>query len=271
MKKIINYYYGLYPNKIIKKYNNFIFEYGNKYYSLYEIKDIVDIEKIYELSNYLFNNGIKTYRLLLTNEGNYYIYYNNNYYVLLIIEKNYNEKITLMDIINFLNINFNIEHIDWKKLWIDKNNNLEYNFKTNENKYKSIKKEFYYYQGISLLAISLIDKISVKNISIQHRRVNKDTIKYEYYNPFNYIFDDRVRDLANYYKDNKYDLKMINLYKDEWLNFFIRYIYPTEFYDKFENNNISCENINDNLDKIKRTYHLIQEICSLPNIDFIQY
>jgi len=272
MKKIINYYFGLYPDQIINNYDSYFFKCNNKYYSLYEVKNIDTINDVYELSNSIFNNGIKTYRIIPTNDNNLFIYFNNRYYALLGIEENYNEKINLMDIINFLNININYDnkkYIDWKYLWINKNNNLEYQFKINENKYKNIKKEFYYYQGLSYLAISLIDKIKVKNISIQHRRVNKDTIKYEYYNPFNYIYDDRVRDLANYYKSNEYDLKIVNIYPEEWLNFFIRYIYPTEFYDKFENDNLDVESINSNVNRIKKTYNLIRNICLLPNIEWI--
>ena len=131
--------------------------------------------------------------------------------------------------------------------------------------------------------------IKPNNLSICHNRIKRNTTLFDLYNPFNFIIDSNVRDIVEYVKDcfmyddpfpliEKY-IKRNNLSDNELKLLFIRMLYPSFYFDKYEEiieNNESEEQIdkiikrtNEYEELLKKTYILIRNICYLPEIDWL--
>ena len=146
-----------------------------------------------------------------------------------------------------------------------------------------------YFFGLTEMAIALLNnRLDVQYLSICHKRINKDTNLFQFYNPLNFVVDTRVRDVAEYFKhfDNKEIMNEIynyiknnNLSKEELILFFIRLIYPTYYYDLYEkiiSGKVSEKEMNKiikNIDGmemiIKKTYMYLSNICSMPLIEWL--
>ena len=281
MKNAIIYYYNLNPPNIHQLNKMYKFSIDNNYYTLVEIEyDLEYIEKTYKLSLYIneYNN-----RIILNNQNNIITYINRKSYVLLMSNKSLDRKITIDDIIEFNNktkgINYKVN--DWYNLWINKIDYFEYQINELENKYPLIKESFNYFSGLTETAISLLNNMNIKPVlCICHNRIKSDMTLFDLYNPFTYIIDSNVRDIAEYIKDTKEYKNIIKYYnKNELILFFIRILYPSYYFDKYEEiikqNKLGNEIkiIIDNIDKyellIKKTYISLKDICQLPDIDWL--
>ena len=137
--------------------------------------------------------------------------------------------------------------INWADLWSKKNDYLEYQINQLGQKHLNLRNSFSYYVGLGETSIQLVNNIPLDNIPnvISHRRINNDDTFFELYNPLNMIVDSRVRDVAEYFKNSFFNGKNIvnelnhflthtNLNETEHLLFLARMIYPTYYFDLFE-------------------------------------
>lgn len=289
MKNAIAYYYNLNINNIHQTNKIYKFGINNNYYVLEQIDD-VDINEVYNLSLYLKNKGIYTHEIIMNIEKNIVTIINNKKYVLLKIKNNLDRKVNIDDIVNFSMVtNIEINKKDnWYKLWINKMDYFEYQINELKNKYPLIKESFNYFSGLTETGIELLENIKPNTtFSICHKRIKKDYTLFDLYNPLNFIIDYSIRDVSEYFKEiflfeDPYDIieKYIGkLNNQQLILFFIRMIYPSFYFDTYEEiikNNLDETKIQviinrvDEYEKlIKKTYILIKNICSLPEIEWL--
>lgn len=295
MKNALIYYYNLNPQDIRYSNDMYRFTCNNEYYALIYIKEISNIENLYNLSINLNNNGIYTHQFVLNINNILYTLINNKNYVLIKSLEEYNQKICLNDIINFSNItsniiNKNLQRNNWYNLWCEKMDYFEYQINEFEKKYPIINESFRYFDGIVETGIQLLINNNYKNygLSVCHERIDKNTTLFDLYNPLNFIIDIKVRDIAEYFKkdflfNNSYEdiinyLTYNNLTEDEIKLFFIRMLYPSFYFDTYEK--ILSDNIEENklyeiIDKveeyevlIKKIYIYIKKIYIFPEIEW---
>ena len=148
------------------------------------------------------------------------------------------------------------------------------------------------------IGISLLTNFeNSANLSISHRRINKDSTVFDLYNPFNFIVDYKIRDICEYFKYSFVNGKVIfddimeyitmsNLTSGEIYLFFVRMLFPSFYFDYYEeimdkyfHENIINENSLDNIEKIaidyekllKKIYLFIKGYISLPKIDWLEH
>ena len=251
MKDLLNYYYYLYPDKIHMYNNNYYFNYKNHYFCFYLYKgNKEEINDILSLNNYMIYNNYKINKIILNKDSQVLTMKNNKYYCLILIDNNLN-KISLRDIIEFnkQNININIlNRTNWYLLWTKKIDYIEYTRIHLKHKYKLLYNSLPYYIGLSENAISYLKYSNLNNdhIGISHKRVNVFDNQIEFYNPLNLIIDYRVRDLAEYYKSIFFNknidikdiinsLKKIKMNNIDYIYFYIRMLYPSYYFDLYDN------------------------------------
>lgn len=292
MKNFINYYYNLSIDNLRKRDNIFIFEFnGVEYEFLPYTYSLSDLSKIYYL---LIQNNRYVHEIIYNKDNSIMSFCNNLPYVL--IKKNYNlgDVIELETIVKYnfkVNSNF---HLNWKELWQNKINYYEYQVKEIGFKYKNIKESFYYYLGLSELAISIINYINEEEIFpyISHRRIKYNETYDTFLNPLNIIIDTRVRDIAEYIKANFFEgnidtnnliyiLQLLDINKSEALLLLSRLIYPSyyfDMYDKIIAEKIDNMKINVYIEKnvyfetfLKEVYKYFKVKYNIPLIEWFEY
>lgn len=294
MKNAIEYYYDIQIFKIHQNKKNYYFNYLNDNYIFIEIYDISNIDALYYLSIYLYNNRM-SHLIITTKNNNKYVQINEKYYVLLKLccDK---RKISYADIFNLNSLMFYknnvLRHDEWGIMWENKIDNFEYQLSQNGKKYPIIRESFAYFAGLSENAIQLFNMVDKDKTSIflSHRRIKYDTTTIELYNPLNYILDYRVRDVCEYFKScffkgiNIYNdieayLYYNNLNKEESYLFFSRLLFPSYYFDIYEkvlSGEVDEFEIKKILDKmqdfenvLKKVYYLLKQNNKLPIIEWL--
>ena len=253
MKNAINYYYNLIVENIHQVGKTYYFNYdNNRYYLVLYKDDPKKLENIFILHKNILDSGIYTHQIILNKNNDIATIINNKMYIL--IKTQYNdEKVDYYRILSFFNLRINrnnkktIENQNWAILWEEKNDYLEYLMSQIGQKYPQLRESFSYYIGLGETSIQLANTIIMDNIPkiVAHKRIKSDDTLFEIYNPLNFIIDSRVRDIAEYFKsaffnneDIDNDLKnfLANkvLTKEEHILFFARMLYPTYYFDLFE-------------------------------------
>lgn len=244
MESKIKYYYNLLVEKIVKKENFSLFVADN---NLYILKKETNISPIFFIKNDFIN-------VIKNKDGQYITNIENIEYVVLKVEKN---QYNIYD-------RFVIEHSDTENsistssLWIEKNKYLEQqilNFSMNKDE---LIQSFDYYMGLAENAIAIMKKIENKSEAkkeyVCHRRIYYPNNTINYYDPTNYVIDYKSRDIAEYIKSwffkeenvkiseiesfiKKYKLNNLDL-----LILYARLIYPTYYFDVFEDLILSKDN-----------------------------
>lgn len=244
MESKIKYYYNLLVEKIVKKENFSLFVADN---NLYILKKESNISPIFFIKNDFIN-------VIKNKDGQYITNIENIEYVVLKVEKN---QYNIYD-------RFVIEHSDTESsistssLWIEKNKYLEQqilNFSMNKDE---LIQSFDYYMGLAENAIAIMKKIENKSEAkkeyVCHRRIYYPNNTINYYDPTNYVIDYKSRDIAEYIKSwffkeenvkiseiesfiKKYKLNNLDL-----LILYARLIYPTYYFDVFEDLILSKDN-----------------------------
>lgn len=278
MKNTIAYYYNLTPENIHHQNNIYYFDYQKERFFLTPCHyDINEINEIYKLHIILLNQGIYVHQIILNRNNNPITIINDEPYILL-KTKYYQEQITINHILSFSNIilNNSEKNISWSTLWENKNDYLEYQMNELGQKNPILKESFSYYIGLGETAITLVNLTKDLNVNkvISHKRINTNDTMYELYNPLNLIVDSKVRDIAEYFKSSFFNNKNINyelnnylinsnLNKTEYILFLARMIYPTYYFDLYENiigNKEKIENIKKITDKTNDFEILIKQI-----------
>lgn len=296
MKNALIYYYNLYSNDIRQVYGNYKINHDGEKYILFNCDIYVNnINFIYYISNYLLNRGINVHQIILNNNKQIITFINDIPYVLMkiFVEDDY---VTIDDIKRFSNIlveeNDNIKFHKWSDLWVNKIDYMEYQISQFGKKYPIIRSSFSYFAGLAENSIMLAKNVESRILfnTISHRRIKKKDKLFDLYNPFNLIIDSKVRDICEFFKsrfltDNDiydeiiYFLSYSNYNSNELLAFLARFMYPSYYFDMYENiinNDVDEKNMLLIIDKadeyeilIKKIYNYIRIRVNVPEIDWL--
>ncbi len=212
MENIINYYYNITIENIIKQNDNLYFSSnGNKYCFRIFSNNINLIKDIYNLNNYL-STFILIDKIILNKYNEILTEYNNNLYILTLINNKtsiedliYNNKV-LPTISNLSNIKVpetkSLERNNWEILWGNMIDYYEMQIGQNEKKYPLIRESLDYYIGMAENAISYLvnTKKEVKKENSDNMVLAHNNLNHSLFDPLNIIFDHKARDLAEYIK-----------------------------------------------------------------------
>lgn len=292
MKNALNFYYSLYSDNIRLNGENYYFDANGESYVLYSYDGAAEEAKqVYDIHLYLLQNRIYTHQIILNKDDNIITAFDNKQYVLLKIYSSLNSKIDINDIVYFGNITTGIKKANnWKQLWSNKIDYFEYQMSQFGKKYALLRESFSYYVGIAESGIVLLNKVEDIPSSISHKRIYNDENLFDFYNPFNYIIDTRVRDTAEFFKskifvsDNLFSeiqdyLKQARLSDMEMYYFFIRMLYPTfyfDYYEKIMNGNLEEYKIKEVINitpryenVLKMLYQFLKKYINIQEIEWL--
>ncbi len=300
MKNALNYYYGIKADDIHQVNNTYKFNiYGQDYALVIYDRDIKDIDELYKISTYFFSRGIYCHQIIPNNDNNLITYINQIPYILLQIYIKENKIITEDDIKLFTNYasltNYSelLRRDNWKQLWINKIDYFEYQVSQFGKKYPLIRESFSYYCGFVETGISLINTTNLEysRLVVGHKRLKATDTLFDLYNPLNFIIDLPIRDISEYYKDLiiednsiidkiKNYILTYNLSTNEILMFFIRMLYPSFYFDLYEDiiendkddsSLLDIINSNKKYEKvIKELYIFLNNYIVMPDIEWIK-
>lgn len=252
MKNLLNHFYHVYPDKVFKVKNVYYFYIDDiKYYFVEFNRNIEEINTLVELTNTLFNKNIKVHTFIKTIDDTFFVKYMNDIYVLLRVNCDETEEIDIYDIVKFNNLIAVDTDIlfknDWSVRWstqVDKFEDqvLEYN-----NEYSIMIGCFDYYIGLAENAISYLKTVDMEDRVnyLSHKRIKMPLNYGMLYNPLNFMFDSKIRDIAEYIKlkffNSEFDFDEMVKFIDEGafdINdiklLYARLLYPTYYFDFFE-------------------------------------
>lgn len=298
MKNAINYYYHLTPDTIHQKDGVYEFDMNDGFYVLKPFfRSTDEFRDIYDIYTLFYQNNVYVHQIMPNIMGEFITNVEGVNYILLRSIEKMDKKITIYDIIDFQNRviyirNGNVKN-DWAELWSKKIDYFEYQVNQLGVDFPLIRQSFNYFVGLAENGIGAFNnfKIAYTNLTVCHRRLKLNDTLYELYNPLNFIYDIKSRDLSEYLKDyflNNSDtfslieknLKLFNLNIYEMIMFFIRMLYPSFYFDLYENIIEKQEDeikIDDILKKtsdyevlLSNIYFLFNNYVRLPEIDWIK-
>ncbi len=267
MKNVIMYYYGLEPNDIHQNGRNYYFFINNDKYKFF-VTDLssYEITDIYKLSELIS----KEYRIVPNKMGKLITEVTDFNYILINVPEEKEDVICLTDILTFqkstsyLDISSytSLYRNNWNELWSKKIDYFEYQINQFGKKYPIIRNSFAYFCGLAENAITYTNLFEIKNIVLSHKRIYKNMDFKNLYNPINYIIDSKVRDVVEYFKNSffkdKYLFDEIEYYvkyeinDSEALEFFARLLFPSFYFDLYEDILANKKDENVLLDIIKK-------------------
>ena len=253
MKNTLFYYYGLTPEKIIKKDNYYYFYLDNSIYYLYKVNRPLEyINELIILLRNVYNNSFMMIIFNVNKEALSII--NNHYYILLRAPKN--NKFNINDIYNPTycpkeapNLKL-LNHSSWNNLWSSKIDYFEYQKDYIKIKYKTLYQTLDYFIGLGENAISYFNATNSyltkefnDTLVLSRRRVNLSNLSF--YNPLNIVIDNKARDSAEYLKylfitdDYTYDfldefLTNLNYSTYQYALLIARLLFPSHYFDIYE-------------------------------------
>ena len=248
MKNTINYYYNLLFDDIHQNQKGFYFDLnGFRYFFILFTGDITSLARTYKVQEELLKRNIYLHQIILNKDGQIVTFINGNPYILL-KALYYEGQTDLKYVLSFFNIQmYNQNKQTWKNLWSEKNDHLEYQIKQIKNRYPLINESYNYFIGMGETSIQLLNEINEESIPkvIAHKRIESNSTLFDLYNPLNLIIDYRLRDITEYFKanffaDKKIDAEVktffqkIKLTTDEYYLFLARMLYPTYYFDLYE-------------------------------------
>lgn len=262
MKNIINYYYNISLLDVYLVDNKYYFNFkNNDYFFIVFNRPIEDASSVYNLYLELKKRTLLTNEIIL-NKDNQIITFVNNIPYILIKDKVKNNQININDILYIQNNTINItkdkklNRNNWINMWKSKIDYYEEIMNNISKKYPLLYNTIDYYIGIGENAISYLiyNKVKNDNTCLSHKRIDINKSSFDFYNPINYILDNRVRDFAEYTKNlffldkisfNNYIyfLDYMNYTKEEYILLISRLLFPTFYFDMYDNI------INNNLDE----------------------
>lgn len=264
MKNAINYFYNIIVNDIYQNEFFYYFDYDNEHYVLIAyLGDPSLLNELYDLHLTLLKNGVYVHQIILNAEHNIATIINGTPYILM-KARYYSGKISFNNILAFsylpnifnLPLSHNTKNKNVKKsllervnigdLWSSKNDYLEYQLSQLGHKHQLLRDSFDYYIGLAEAAICLANDIPQNMLkTVCHRRIKSNDTVFDFYNPLNLIIDGRERDICEYLKMRFFDgfdinsdvniyFNSVSLSRNDYLMFFARMLYPTYYFDLFE-------------------------------------
>ena len=240
MNNTINYYYNIRIDDLIKSNVDYYFYLNNNEYHLIKYnRPIEDIESLYKLNIQMINRRCMVHKIIINKDKSIITMINNEPYILLKICSK-NKYINLSDINYIQQMTYNIEYdksllrSDWVNLWCEKIDYYEYQINQLGKEYPILCDSLSYFIGLGENAISyLVNNIkeNKKTLTVSHKRINDNS--FDFYNPLNFIIDDRVRDVSEYIKksffNNTFNINELKSYlnynnfnNEEYICFFSR-------------------------------------------------
>lgn len=278
MKETIMYYYNIDIDNIEESEGKYHFKFQNRdFFFVFYNRNLDELDDIFLCIQNMREKGIAVNDLIL-NRNNSFLTKVNDYNYLLMAVSNYSETYDIFDIVSVAsklrlnNKNSKIYRNNWGNLWMQKIDYFEYQIRELGLDKPVIKDSFSYYVGLAENAISYVNNTSFKYqvldapIVLSHRRVFYPNYKLNFMNPLSFIFDLEVRDVAEYLKamffgtedteevleDLKCYLKIRNLSVYEASMFFARLLYPSYYFDVYEEVMNKDRNEEDLVDIIKK-------------------
>lgn len=243
MKSTINFYYNLFPDKVMSQNDFFYFWLDDeKYYFVPFNNDERVVEDIYQK---LLNEKRKVNEIIRNKDGKIVTFFKNKKYALLRINCVEDSVVNLEEL--YVVRVSGMKAIDWGKVWESKIDYLEYQVSQRGLGKDNILNSFGYYAGLAENALEYYNLLDLNgaSVGIQHKRLYGKNYEINYYNPINMLIDYDVRDIAEYAKfaffsgdlsENvffdfvdrlKLNEVMINL-------LYVRMLFPTYYFDIYE-------------------------------------
>ena len=243
MKSALMYYYNL-ENPTIYKTNGKIYVKDTKNrYILEVVHSIKELNEIYYLISKI---KPENYNEIVINKFNE-LFFEHNTIKYVLIKTNNDSTYRENNIIKkepIVNNNYQLDRSNWYFLWCKKNDYFEYQNNHIAKEYKLIDESSDYYIGMAETAISYI-KYNIQqtdnNLTICHKRIKNDEMS----NPMNLVVDHRERDISEYLKyifinqENNLNtinriLNNYNYTKDEYIRIYARMLYPSYYFDAYD-------------------------------------
>ncbi len=257
MKESIEYFYNISIKDINEDNELYSFLLHDNIYMFVEYKRSEnEINDIIEVSRELKYKNTLVFDIMYNKDNKVISKVDGNDYLLLKIPLNYNEEIDLFDMIskNFVVSSSHLKNYknNWGDLWSKKTDYYEYQVSELGSEKYAILDSFSYYVGLSENAIAIVNKMNKlynngvdSTIILSHRRIFYPNIILNYYNPLSFLFDLKVRDIAEYIKSTfiagedsflelSIYLKSSRLTHYEYNMFYARLLYPTYYFDLYE-------------------------------------
>lgn len=280
MRNALRYYYNIYCQDIIKINSNYKLLIDDSLY--YLVKFEKNITTLCDIYDYLIKNNVYCHEIIINKDNNFITDIDHDLYILIKVYSKIN-KINYMDIANY-NLVIGREKCRWVDLWINKIDYYEYQMDQFKKKYPYLYQTFNYYSGITETAIMLATTVknNVFDIYIEHDRIYKNTTTLDFYNPLNMIKDVKIRDIAEYFKQQFFYVKnpiisvkdyldYIKLSNDEAILFMSRLLYPSYYFDLYDEiiqNKIDEKKIKPIVNKVNDYEFFLEEIYSYLKIKY---
>ena len=236
------------------RYSSFEWQKDTYYFTKLMINEN-DFQELLIIVNELLTKNYPVYPFIKNINGSFITKVKNDNFVLLKVTESKKE-ISFLDMIKLARIPLinkkvsSLNRDNWGELWSKKEDYLEYQISELGKNYPIILEVFSYYAGLVENAISyanhVIKEKGESNIYLAHRRVISPNYYLNAYNPLNFIFDLKVRDIAEYLKsealeDPKYALIDLKSYLSleplthyEASMLYARLLYPSYYLDLHE-------------------------------------
>lgn len=257
MKNLLNYFYHIYPDVLHKNGDGFYFFLDEKKYYLIKFdRNIEELDILVEITNLLYEKNIKVHTFIKTVNDNFFVSYAGNNYIVLRVNQNEKEELDLFDILNFNNsliVDKNLLYENnWEYRWEEQIDDFERQVLEYNKEYPLLVNHFDYYIGLAENAVSYLKIIknnsTDKNLLyLSHKRLNFPLHYEELYNPLNFMFDSKIRDMAEYIKSKIFSKSFDFVELKEYFKntqfifdledigrFYARLLYPTYYFDFFE-------------------------------------
>lgn len=255
MKNALHYYYGLTIQNIHQTNKQYFFQIDKSRYVLIPVeRNLEELKQIYQLTQILRSRGLYCHEIILNNTGQIITYINQIAYILFKISVKEDDVVILSDLILFQDKTKNLGEFsllkrdDWYQLWTNKIDYFEYQVSQLSKKHPRIRESFSYFVGLAETSISLYHMLEKKDthiLSVSHKRIHFGDTLFDLYNPLNFIIDIPSRDASEYFKSSFleqpdiineiiYYLTYGHLTEYECQMFFVRLLFPTFYFDIYE-------------------------------------
>lgn len=260
MKETILYYYNIDVENLEENDGKYHFKFQNRdYFFVFYNRNLEELDDIISCVVSMKEKGIQVNDIILNINGAFLTKVNEYNYILMAVA-NPEEEYDIFDIANIAsklqlnNKNSRLYRNNWGSLWMQKIDYFEYQIRELALDKSVVKDSFSYYVGLAENAISYVNNTNFKYrafnapIVLSHRRVFYPNYKLNFLNPLSFIFDLEVRDVAEYLKamffvseseedvleDLKCYLKIKNLSIYEASMLYARLLYPSYYFDIYE-------------------------------------
>ena len=290
MKNVIYTYYNILLDEINKDSNNYFFYFNNDLYIFYLVlNDINVVELIY---NFIKENNIESYEIILNKDGKLFCDVENQKYSLLKIKGILKYEIKFDD---FKFYPIEKEPHNWGKLWSERLDYYEIQLRELGYNYQTVLNSFGMFSGLAenaILYFNMSKRMFNDNevVGIVHNRMNYPCYLIDYNNPLNLVIDYNIRDIAEYIKayllSDAYDvnnvlllLERLNVNNLMFNLLYSRLMYPTFYFDVFDkiiledgkdSDIVDVLNVVDKyLDMLNKVYLKFKDKYSMLNVEWL--